>query len=180
MPHRMHRYYFEQWDVLSASCVERGWAAAPNRLLGKGCLSVASSRATLFGVVNQGPVGTCTGKNGFGSFCRNKRDSSAGTKPRLIKFHESFFRPPKYLPNRTYYDMYVDMNEKRKIRRVTANLPADLLEEACQVSGAGVTETLTQGLSLVTRGAALAKASRLRGRLKLDIDLQVSRERPRR
>jgi len=79
-----------------------------------------------------------------------------------------------------HYDMYVRMNDKRKIRRVTANLPADLLEEACQVSGAGVTETLTQGLSLVKRGAALAKASRLRGRLKLDIDLQVSRERPRR
>jgi len=72
------------------------------------------------------------------------------------------------------------MNHKRKIRRVTANLPADLLEEACQVSGAGVTETLTQGLAMVKRGAALAKAARLRGRLKLDIDLEVSRERPRR
>jgi len=76
--------------------------------------------------------------------------------------------------------MYGGMNEKRKIRRVTANLPGDLLEEACKVSGAGVTETLTQGLSLVKRGAALVKASRLRGRLKLDIDLQVSRERSRR
>jgi len=79
-----------------------------------------------------------------------------------------------------YNDMYHSMNDKHKIRRVTANLPADLLEEACQVSGAGVTETLTQGLSLVKRGAALAKAARLRGRLKLDIDLQVSRERARR
>ncbi len=76
--------------------------------------------------------------------------------------------------------MYLRMNEKRKIRRVTANLPADLLEKACRISGAGVTETLTQGLSLVKRGAALAKASRLLGRLNLDIDLQVSRERPRR
>ncbi len=93
------------------------------------------------------------------------------------------FRPP--LPTsglhvRLYYDMYGHMTHKRKIRRVTANLPADLLEEACQVSGAGVTETLTQGLVLVKRGAALAKASRLRGCLKLDIDLQVSRERARR
>ena len=76
--------------------------------------------------------------------------------------------------------MYGGMTKKRKIRRVTANLPADLLEEACQVSGAGVTETLTQGLSLVKRRAALTKASPLRGRLKLDLDLQVSRERPRR
>lgn len=76
--------------------------------------------------------------------------------------------------------MYGHMTTKLKIRRITANLPADLLEEACQVSGAGVTETLTQGLSLVKRGVALTKASRLRGRLKLDIDLQVSRERARR
>ncbi len=70
------------------------------------------------------------------------------------------------------------MPPKHKTRRITANLPAELLEEACQVSGAGVTETITQGLCLVKRGAALAKASRLRGRLKLDLDLQISRERP--
>lgn len=79
-----------------------------------------------------------------------------------------------------YSGMYLRMTDKRHIRRVTANLPADLLKEACEVSGAGVTETLTQGLALVKRGAALGKASRLRGRLKLDIDLQISRERPRR
>ena len=76
-----------------------------------------------------------------------------------------------------YRGMYRNMTSKREIRRVTANLPADLLRDACRVSGAGVTETLTQGLSLVKRGAALAKASRLRGRLKLDIDLETSRER---
>ncbi len=75
------------------------------------------------------------------------------------------------------YDMYAGMTQKHGIRRVTANLPVGLLEEARRVSGAGVTETLKQGLSLITRGAALTKASRLRGRLKLDVDLQVSRER---
>ena len=78
------------------------------------------------------------------------------------------------------YDMYAGMTQKREIRRVTVNLPADLLKEARHVSGAGVTETLKQGLSLLKRGAALTKASRLRGRLKLDVDLRVSRERPRR
>lgn len=77
-----------------------------------------------------------------------------------------------------YHDMYKRMTSKPKIRRVTANLPAELLEEACHVSGAGVTETITQGLCLVKRGGALAKASRLRGRLKLELDLQASRERP--
>ena len=89
---------------------------------------------------------------------------------------------PNCLSEHMDYDMYACMPQKHKhtIRRVTSNLPADLLEEACRVSGAGVTETLTQGLCLVKRGAALTKASRLRGRLKLDVDLRVSRERPRR
>ena len=55
-----------------------------------------------------------------------------------------------------------------------------LLKEACQVSGAGITETLVQGLTLVKRAGAVSKAARLRGRLKLDIDLEASRERARR
>lgn len=74
-------------------------------------------------------------------------------------------------------DTYAGLTQKREIRRMTVNLPADLLKEACHVSGAGVTETLKQGLSLIKRGTAPTKASRLRGRLKLDVDLQVSRER---
>lgn len=66
------------------------------------------------------------------------------------------------------------MNETR---RVTANLPADLLDEACRATGQGITQTLVTGLSLVRRTAAAPKAARLRGRLKLDVDLEASRER---
>ena len=95
------------------------------------------------------------------------------------KSFEGAHRPSR-LSERMDYDMYTCMHQKPKIRRVTSNLPADLLKEACRVSGAGVTETLTRGLHLVKRGAALTKASHLRGRLKLDVDLRVSRERPRR
>ena len=77
-----------------------------------------------------------------------------------------------------YHDTYLDMNSSPKVRRVTANLPATLLKDACQVSGAGITETLVQGLTLVKRRAAAAKAAKLRGRLNLTIDLETSRERP--
>jgi hypothetical protein len=62
-------------------------------------------------------------------------------------------------------------------RRVTANLPVDLLEGACRVTGKGITDTLVAGLVLVKRSAAARKAARLRGRLRLDVDLGVSRER---
>lgn len=63
---------------------------------------------------------------------------------------------------------------------MTANLPIDLLDGACRVTGRGLTETLVAGLTLVKRTAAARKAARLRGRLHLDVDLEASRERARR
>jgi len=66
-----------------------------------------------------------------------------------------------------------------KTRRVTANLPVELLEDARKVTGTGITETLVAGLTLVKRTAAARKAARLRGRLHLEIDLEASRERAR-
>jgi hypothetical protein len=65
-------------------------------------------------------------------------------------------------------------------RRVTANLPAELLGVAMEVTGSGITETLTEGLRLVGRARAYRKALALRGRVKLEIDLTGSRERRRR
>lgn len=65
-------------------------------------------------------------------------------------------------------------------RRVTANLPVDLLDQATKASGKGITETLVAGLALVRRSAAAQKAKALRGRIRLDVDLEVSRERSRR
>ena len=64
-------------------------------------------------------------------------------------------------------------------RRVTANLPRALLDGARRATGKGITETLVAGLTLVNRSAAARKAAQLRGRLRLDVDLEVSRERSR-
>jgi hypothetical protein len=65
-------------------------------------------------------------------------------------------------------------------RRITANLPEQLLEEAMKVTGKGITETLVEGLRLVRRARAYEKAMALRGKVNLSIDLDVSRERRRR
>lgn len=62
-------------------------------------------------------------------------------------------------------------------RRVTANLPQELLEDACKHSGRGITETIVMGLELVQRTSAVAKAAKLKGKLHLKIDLEGSRER---
>jgi hypothetical protein len=65
-------------------------------------------------------------------------------------------------------------------RRITANLPGDLLDDAMEVTGKGITETLVEGLRLVRRTRAYGKAMALRGKLRLDVDLDASRERNRR
>ncbi len=67
-----------------------------------------------------------------------------------------------------------------KLKRITANLPEDLLKEATQATNKGITETLIQGLQLVKRSTAYQKAQSLRGKLDLKIDLDISRERNRR
>jgi hypothetical protein len=64
-----------------------------------------------------------------------------------------------------------------KIKRITANLPESLIKEATAVTGATLTETLIQGLLLVKRGGAYKKAQRLKGKLAIELDLDVSRER---
>jgi len=80
---------------------------------------------------------------------------------------------------------YGDMNEAMKppartaTRRVTANLPVALLERARRITGKGITETLVEGLELVRRSSAAARARTLKGTLRLDLDLEGSRERPR-
>jgi hypothetical protein len=67
-----------------------------------------------------------------------------------------------------------------KARRITANLPEDLLEDAMKVTRKGITETLVEGLRLVRRARGFEKAMALRGKVRLDVDLEASRERRRR
>lgn len=64
-----------------------------------------------------------------------------------------------------------------QVKRITANLPQALLEDAIKVSGKGITETLIEGLEMVRRSAAYEKAMALKGKVRLDIDMEVSRER---
>jgi len=67
-----------------------------------------------------------------------------------------------------------------RARRITANLPEDLLRDAMRVTGEGITETIISGLSLIRRTRAYDQAMRLKGKVRLTIDLDESRERRRR
>ncbi|EKS07725.1 hypothetical protein [Leptospira santarosai] len=64
-------------------------------------------------------------------------------------------------------------------KRITANLPENLLKEARLATGKGITETIVMGLELLKRSRAYDKAQKLKGKIKIQINLDVSRERSR-
>ncbi len=65
-------------------------------------------------------------------------------------------------------------------RRITANLPSELLEQAMKATGRGITDTLVEGLERLRRAGAYRKAMTLKGKVRLAVDLDTSRERRRR
>ena len=65
------------------------------------------------------------------------------------------------------------MSEKRKI---TLEVPEDLLQRALASSGEGITRTVRRGLELVAAGNAYDNLRQLRGKVKLGIDLERLRE----
>ena len=64
-----------------------------------------------------------------------------------------------------------------RARRITANLPHQLLEDAMKATQKGITETLVEGLRLVRRAHVYEKAMAMKGRIRLHVDLEESRER---
>ena len=51
-------------------------------------------------------------------------------------------------------------------RKITVEVPEDLLEKAQQASGAGITQTVRVGLQLVAASLAYARLRELRGKVR--------------
>ena len=62
------------------------------------------------------------------------------------------------------------------IRKITANLPAELLAQAQAATGKGVTETLREALQMVAMARAYRELRALRGKVHLKVDLDKLRE----
>jgi hypothetical protein len=63
-------------------------------------------------------------------------------------------------------------------RKITVEVPADLLEKAQRASGEGVTGTVRTGLQLVAASQAYARLRQLRGKVKFSrplADLKADR-----
>jgi post-segregation antitoxin (ccd killing protein) len=54
-------------------------------------------------------------------------------------------------------------------RKITIEVPADLLEKAQEASGVGITQTVRTGLQLVAASNAYAKLRQLRGKVKFSL-----------
>jgi hypothetical protein len=69
--------------VLGGGSLPSGVAEQCSQLgkFGEHCLSVASCAAARGGEPRREPVGAQRGRNGFESFCRNKKTLAAGPKP---------------------------------------------------------------------------------------------------
>ncbi len=61
-------------------------------------------------------------------------------------------------------------------RKVTVELPEELLQKAQESTGKGITATIRQGLELVAAGRAYNQLRKLKGKVELSIDWKRSRE----
>lgn len=61
-------------------------------------------------------------------------------------------------------------------RKITVVVPDDLVRRARRVTGLGMTSTVRRGLELVAAGETYAKLRRLRGKVKLALDIDRLRE----
>ncbi len=61
-------------------------------------------------------------------------------------------------------------------RKITVRVPDDLLAKAQRETGAGITETVRQGLRLVAAANSYRELRKLRGRVKVALDLSELRD----
>lgn len=64
---------------------------------------------------------------------------------------------------------------KGAAKKITANLPAKLLESAQRATGLGITETLVAGLLELERTQKRSALRGLRGRVRFELDLEKTR-----
>lgn len=81
------------------------------------------------------------------------------------------------MPISIIINMLTHSSNLKDMRRITANLPKNLLEEALKVTQKGITDTLVEGLQLIRRRRAYQKAMKLKGKLHLNLNLDQARER---
>ncbi len=65
------------------------------------------------------------------------------------------------------------MSERTK--KVTVNLPRDLIERALELTGKGITPTIIEGLREIERRSKRSALRALRGKVRFELDLEETR-----
>ncbi len=63
-----------------------------------------------------------------------------------------------------------------KLKKLTLQVPGDLLTRATQATGEGITPNIRRGLELVAAGGAYRNLRALKGKVKLQVDLKSLRQ----
>jgi hypothetical protein len=63
----------------------------------------------------------------------------------------------------------------RGLRKVTVNLPGELLDEAVRITAKGITPTIVEGLYEIQRRAKRSALRRLRGKVHFALELETTR-----
>ncbi|MBI2203472.1 MAG: hypothetical protein HYU41_06435 [Candidatus Rokubacteria bacterium] len=62
-----------------------------------------------------------------------------------------------------------------RTRKITVNVPVRTLENAVKITGKGVTPTVIEGLEEIERRAKRSALRALRGKVRLELDLEDTR-----
>ena len=60
-------------------------------------------------------------------------------------------------------------------RKITVNVPADVLADATRVTGKGITDTIIEGLIELRRRDQRSALRRLKGKVRFELDLESTR-----
>jgi len=78
-----------------------------------------------------------------------------------------------FLTVQSHISILSDMS--RAAKKVTVNLPTDVLERAQRITGRGITPTIIEGLRELERRAQRSALRQLRGKVRFDLDLDQTR-----
>jgi hypothetical protein len=62
-----------------------------------------------------------------------------------------------------------------KLRKVTVNLPANLLDDAVRITAKGITSTIVEGLQELKRRQQRSALRQLRGKVRFELDVATTR-----
>jgi len=61
------------------------------------------------------------------------------------------------------------------VRKITVNVPADILEDATRITRKGVTDTVVEGLTELKRRESRSALRALRGRVRFELNVDRTR-----